>query len=363
MDQFKPQIKKESWPHIKEWQSIRWLCPSNIALIKYWGKHGEQMPDNPSLSFSLSKSITRLNFQYRSRKGQSRPLEFLFENKPHAEFKKRVVRVVESLKEYFPFLDHYQIRLNTVNTFPHSSGIASSASGMGALTLALCEMEQQLLGTLPSEEDFFRKASFCARIASGSASRSVYGGFVSWGKTKLIHNSSDFYAQPLPITIHSKFQKLCDAVLIVSSEKKRISSTAGHHLMQDHVYHDARIHQAQENVLKLLESMEIGDFNTFLSIVEHEALSLHALMMASKPGYLLMEPGTLQLIEKIRNIRDQKRMEICFTLDAGPNIHLIYPDEMRQPVLELIKSDLTAFCENQRWIDDRIGDGPVHLQS
>ena len=236
MDQFKIEIDTEKLPAVDEWQTLRWICPSNIALIKYWGKHGMQLPDNPSLSFSLKRSITRLNFQYMSKKGRSTPLDFLFENKPQTEFKKRIARVLDSVKEFFPFLDAYQIRINTVNTFPHSSGIASSASAMGALALALCTMEQQLFKSLNDHNDFLRKASFIARLASGSASRSVFGGFASWGKTAALPESSDFFAQPVPGMIHERFQNIHDAILIVSSERKKVSSSAGHQMMKNHVF-------------------------------------------------------------------------------------------------------------------------------
>jgi diphosphomevalonate decarboxylase len=362
MESFKPTMSAIDLPDIPDWQTIRWLCPSNIALIKYWGKHGNQLPDNPSLSFTLSKSITRLNLQYKSKEETSPALDFLFENKPHSAFKERIDKSLKGVKDYFPFLDQYQIRLNTANTFPHSSGIASSASAMGALALSLCSMEHQLMGTLGDRKKFYKKASFIARLASGSASRSVFGGFVTWGKIPAVKGGSDLHAQPLDIPVHDRFRKLRDAVLIVSSGKKRISSSAGHHMMVDHAYHNARKEQAIKNFNRLLDSLQEGNFSSFASTVEYEALSLHALMMASQPGYILMETGTLRLIDKIREIREQKGIELCFTLDAGPNIHLLYPADIKEKVVEIIRSQMASFCENRRWIDDHIGDGPVQLE-
>ncbi|MBC8146788.1 MAG: diphosphomevalonate decarboxylase [Bacteroidetes bacterium] len=338
---------------------ICWQSPSNIALIKYWGKYGNQLPRNPSLSFTLQNSYTETSITY-SFKNESNgiSLEFYFEGKENIEFGNRVEKYLFSLIPIFPFLQQLQLRIETKNTFPHSSGIASSAASMSSIALCLCSIEKNHFNTLKSEADFFSKASFVARLGSGSASRSVYGGFVSWGESDEIENSSNEFALPLTIQIHDNFKDLCDSVLIVSSDKKKVSSSTGHKLMEAHPFADSRIKQANENLVKLLSALESGNFDSFIEIVENEAFTLHSIMMSSNPSYTLLLPNTLNIIKKIRDFRSDTRLPICFTLDAGPNVHLIFPRSFENQIYEFVEKELLVYCEPKFWIKDYIGKGP-----
>jgi diphosphomevalonate decarboxylase len=102
----------------------------------------------------------------------------------------------------------------------------------------------------------------------------------------------------------------------------------------------------------------VGDLELFGEIVESEALTLHALMMCSKPSYTLMTPNTLSMIEAIRDFRESSKLPLYFTLDAGPNIHLLYPKKIQSKVQEFIELELKQFCENERVIYDQVGKGP-----
>jgi diphosphomevalonate decarboxylase len=119
---------------------------------------------------------------------------------------------------------------------------------------------------------------------------------------------------------------------------------------------------ATSNFNDLLSVLKSGDEGAFVRIVESEALNLHAMFLTSSPGYILMHPGTLAIIDKIRKYRNATGTFLCFTLDAGPNVHLVYPRHLRVNIREFIKSELLQWCENARWIDDEIGNGPVLLQ-
>lgn len=338
---------------------IKWQSPSNIALIKYWGKNGNQLPNNASLSMTLKKSVTDTELSYfPSTDGME--VRYFFENERNEEFEDKVIRFFEKLKSQLTFLDDYLFEIRSSNTFPHSTGIASSASSMSALALCLVSMEQQLTGVELSEYDFLQRASHIARLGSGSASRSVYGGWVTWGTIDGIEDTSDHFASPLLYDIHEKFTNMGDAVLLVSSEKKSVSSSLGHCLMNIHPFAPARYEQATANLQALLASMQLGDFETFASVVENEALTLHALLMTSSADGLLLKPGSLQIIEAVRRFRKETGTDICFTLDAGPNMHLLYPISEKAKVLQFIQTELTSFCENGKWIDDETGDGPIH---
>ena len=107
--------------------------------------------------------------------------------------------------------------------------------------------------------------------------------------------------------------------------------------------------------------LKTGDLDTFINITESEALQLHALMMCSNPSYILMKPNTLQLINQIRLFREETHIPLCFTLDAGPNIHLLYPDSEADRVEEFVRNVLSFYCVDEQWIDDQVGEGPKSL--
>lgn len=335
--------------------SFKWQCPSNIALIKYWGKHGNQLPCNPSISYTLDKAhtITQLNYE----KGSD--LRFLFEGKAAPAFSGRIEKFLNQLSEKeMPFLKNFALEIESENSFPHSSGIASSASGMGALALCLVSMEEKL-GFL--KEDFFQRASHIARLGSGSACRSVFGKMALWGQTDSVMDSSDSFALPMEKQVDSAFLDIKDAILIVSKGKKSVSSTAGHALMNGHAYAEQRFQQAEHNLRALLTVMQSDDWNSWGKIIEQEALSLHAMMMSSETPYLLMEPNSIAIIRSIWDKRKKENWPLYFTLDAGPNVHLLYPQNIAEEVEAYINDELVVYCEKNYWISDQVGSGPVKL--
>ncbi|WP_163709425.1 diphosphomevalonate decarboxylase [Mangrovibacterium lignilyticum] len=334
-----------------------WLCPSNIALVKYWGKKPEQLPMNPSLSFSLKLARTRTTVSLQAAK--SMKLEFLFEGK-ESPFATRIEKYLDKLSIERPWINDYAFQIASENTFPHSTGIASSASAFGALALCLEDLSRQITGVENDDDKFFQAASRLARMGSGSASRSVYGGFAWWGKSNALPGSTDCYAVPVSKQIHKSYFSLCDAVLLVDSKKKKVSSSAGHELMNNHPYQAARLKQVNSTIEQLMRFMkEDGNRMAFIDLVEQEALSLHALMMSSTPSFLLLKPGSVAIIELIREFRQQTGLPVGFTIDAGPNIHLLYWREDQEAVHAFIKGELLYHTENGEWLDDQVGDGPL----
>lgn len=345
---------------------IGWESPSNIAIIKYWGKYGDQLPRNPSLSFTLSNSVTRtwLDYAPRTEKegGEKISLKFYFENELNAAFGKRVEKFLLRLLGVFPFLGELDLEIHTENTFPHSSGIASSASGMSALAMCLCSLEQKLFGTPANEEDFLKKASYIARLGSGSACRSVYPELVAWGTHSDMPEASDFFAVRLPKEqIHPVFSTFHDDILIVSKGVKKVSSSVGHGLMDGNIYAENRYFQARQGFSELLTCLKNGDIHGFGKIAESEALTLHALMMTSSPPFVLMEPESLAIIQHIQNFRAATGLPLYFTLDAGPNIHLLYPEEVSTAVGIWLNDTLLPTMGCIQIIRDKTGQGPRQL--
>lgn len=341
--------------------TITWQCPSNLAIVKYWGKHGRQLPRNASVSMTLkeSKTITTLSWEPKASPDNQITLDFTFENKENELFRSKIVRFLESIsEEYFPFLTAYALHINSRNTFPHSSGIASSASSMGALALCLCSMEKAIVHPDMDMVSFYRKASNIARLGSGSASRSVYGFWAAWGEHPEIAQTRDEYAIDIHRDVHPVFNTYHNDILIVSSGEKAVSSTAGHQLMVNNPYAPARYQQANKRALQLIDILKRGDTEAFVHLAEAEALTLHALMMCSEPSYTLIQPNSLEIMKRIRHFREKTKLPVCFSLDAGPNIHFLYPREYTNRVQDFLDNELQPLCQDQCIIRDGVGHGP-----
>ena len=337
---------------------VSWQSPSNIALVKYWGKHGEQLPHNPSISFTLNKCHTKTNLVFKKLEKPNSEFKFdvFLEGRQSEDFKPKIEAFFSRTLPYLPFLKHYSFIINTENTFPHSSGIASSASGMSALALCLMSIEKQLNPNI-TDTFFKQKASFLARLGSGSACRSIEGPLVVWGEHKDIKGSHDDFGIKVPFKIHPVFNNYQDTILLVDEGKKQVSSTLGHQLMHGHPFASSRFKQAKNNITALKAIFETGNINTFVQLVESEALSLHAMMMTSRPYFILMHPNTLKIINAIWAYRKETGSQLCFTLDAGANVHVLYPEKEKEDVLKFIDNELIAFCHNSHYICDCIGFG------
>lgn len=340
--------------------SFEWSAPSNIALVKYWGKKENQVPANPSISFTLNncKTITKLSFDTRENDGNF-SFDLLFEGQPKESFRPKIEKFFERIAQYLPFLKDYHFTIDTQNTFPHSSGIASSASGMAALAMNLMSLEKELNPQM-TEEHFYQKASFLARLGSGSAGRSVKGNVVIWGEHEATSGSSNLYGIPFE-DAHEIFSNYQDTILLVDKGEKQVSSTVGHDLMHGHPFAEQRFAQAHENLSAMKAALSSGDLETFIKITESEALTLHAMMMTSMPYFILMKPNTLEIINRIWKFRSETNIPVCFTLDAGANVHVLYPENVSSKVLDFIKNELVGYCQNSQYICDEIGTGAAKL--
>lgn len=306
----------------KNFFNCKWEAPSNIALIKYWGKSPVQIPMNPSISFTLKNCVTKTDISFEPIKNTSKKVkfEFSYNGESKSDFNSKLEIFFERIINYQPFLINYYLKINSVNNFPHSSGIASSASAMAALSACLIDFENSHNPIVKKQ----KKISFLSRLGSGSACRSVSGPIMTWGKNSKVPKSNDFYASKF-LGNHQIFDTYCDSILLVDSGKKEVSSTLGHELMKKHPFASSRFKQAKNNFSLLSIALKNGDLDSFIKIVENEALQLHAMMMTSNPYFILIKPKTLNIINEIRDFRRKFNIPICFTLDAGANVHLLYP--------------------------------------
>ena len=372
-------IYKAEISTILEDGSFTWKAPSNIALVKYWGKRELQEPENPSISFTLSNCFTETTLEFKRRQNTAEVSEpygsddfkqiitqkelkwdIFLDGERKPEFRKKISEFIGRIIRLVPFISDYDLVIKTHNSFPHSSGIASSASGMAALALCIMSMEKALNPAM-SDELFYRKASFLARLGSGSAARSVKGELVVWGEHKEIEGSNDWYGVEFPHQVHDNFKNYQDTILLVDKGEKVVSSTVGHNLMHGHPFAQKRFEQANENLSKLSKILQNGDLKAFVNLVESEALTLHAMMMTSNPYFILMKPNTLKIINKIWEFRAKTGSNVCFTLDAGANVHVLFPVMEKEQVNSFIANELVKFCQKNEYISDSVGSGAKQM--
>ena len=334
-------------------QTVSASCPSNIALIKYWGKYENQIPANPSISYTLNHCKTNTFMEFFADKEFS--VQTYLAGNEEKKFAEKIEKYFKNIEDFLPWILKGKYIIRTENTFPHSSGIASSASGFGAIAKCLMDLDEQFSGKI-ADDLKAKKESFLARLGSGSACRSLYNGLVVWGKTDEVAGSSDLYAVQYPNEeIHPIFKNFNDWVLLIHEGEKSVSSTVGHGLMKTNPYAERRFQEAHENFTILKEILKTGDLQNFIKLVEHEALTLHAMMMMSEPAFILMKTGTLEVINKIWNFRKETGLALFFTLDAGANVHLLFPEDSdSDKIKEFIVKELLQHTQNNGVVKDEM---------
>lgn len=334
-------------------ETVSESCPSNIALIKYWGKYENQIPANPSISYTLNNCKTNTTMEFFANEAFS--VQTFLAGNEEKKFAEKIEKYFKNIEQYLPWILKGKYVIHTENTFPHSSGIASSASGFGAIAKCLMKLDEAFSGET-TEEELLKKASFLARLGSGSACRSLYNGLVVWGNTKEVEGSSDLYAVAYPNEeIHSVFRSFNDWVLLIHEGEKSVSSTVGHGLMKTNPYAERRFQEAHENFTLLKNILKTGDLEGFIKLTEHEALTLHAMMMMSDPAFILMKTGTLEVINKIWDFRRITGLPLFFTLDAGANVHLLFPSDIEADKIKIfIEQELLPFTQKGVVVKDKM---------
>jgi diphosphomevalonate decarboxylase len=280
---------------------------SNIALIKYWGKadFAENIPLNDSVSMTLSEAITTTTVSWDPTLSQD---EIYLDGERILDDRGlRISRYLDRIRA-----DWYRMpaRVASMNSFPAGTGIASSASGFAALATAAFAAFGE---GMPDETELTR----WARRGSGSGCRSIHGGFVEWlGGT----DDASSYSHQLCSREH---WDLRDLVVLVSRAPKAISSSEGHKIASRHPFMAARQAELPSRMLAVKGAIASRDFATLGALVEHEALEVQGIMMSGQPSALYMQPGTMALLHAIRTWREEDGLPVFFTLDAGPNVHVL----------------------------------------
>lgn len=287
---------------------------SNIAFIKYWGNRNNEMrlPVNGSISMNLDGLLTKTTVSFTSSKQDSLTIN-------NKEVAGKGLERVSYILDLVRGMAHINERAEVVseNNFPAGAGIASSAAAFAALALA----SSKAAGLDLSEPEL----SVLARRGSGSASRSIPGGFVEWQMGK---DEADSYAYSIAPVDH---WNLVDCVAIVSATHKKTGSTEGHAIAGTSPLQEARVADAPRRLDLCRNAIINKDFEAFANIIEHDSDMMHAVMMTSNPPLMYWQSATVEIFHQVREWR-ASGLPVGYTVDAGANVHVLTLGEKAKEV-------------------------------
>lgn len=317
-------------------------APSNIALIKYWGAKDLEraLPYAPSLSMTLRTCRTRTTVRFsEGEEGRDEVLVAEEEgtlDRAAEEFREPVVQHLDRLRQWAGRSG--RCRVATRNSFPSAAGIASSASGFAALTLAAT----RALGREPTPTE---SSVLARRSGSGSAARSVLGGYVKWPE-----GEEAAATQLLP----ADHWDLRDVIAVVDTEPKAVSSREGHRRAPTSPFYEPRLDHLDARLDTVRTALQDRDMERLGEAVEREGVELHLIAMSSQPPVYYWTPATLAVLEAVRELR-ASGVSAYATMDAGANVHVICSATAEPDVADR----LGALPEVQRLIRDGVGAGPT----
>jgi diphosphomevalonate decarboxylase len=334
----------------------------NIAFIKYWGARDldEAIPQNPSISMTLSRCRTRTTVEFRPGARDpdvvSLPVkrcegdrsvaaervlpleEIALVGAPEA-FSAKACRHLDRLRSWAGLRGQFLVA--TENNFPSDAGIASSASGFAALAVAAV----RALGRSPDGPEL----SSLARLSgSGSAARSVYGGFVIWPA-----NGEDARFPAVPL-FPAEHWDLRDLIVIVESGPKPVSSRDGHARASTSPHFIERQCLLPKRLETVHRAIATASLDELGPVLEEEAIELHLIAMSSKPPIFYWKPATLDVLDRVRSLREVGAAVGWSTMDAGANVHVLCEAHHEATLLR----ELEAVPGVVRVIPDRVGEGP-----
>ncbi len=296
---------------------MHWLAqaPANIALIKYMGKSDENsnLPANSSLSYTLNSLLSTVKLEVLpGKKDIWEPLitpggpEFQLS----ATGQKRFIEHLERMKSYFNYQGGFLIQ--STNNFPHGSGLASSASSFAALTkcaaLALSELTKKPLPSVDEQAQL-------SRLGSGSSCRSFYSPWALWKEDKVS-------------AIELPYKKLLHEVIVISNKEKQVSSSEAHRRVKSSSAYSTRIERAEDNLKVLLDALKASDWNSAYVVCWKEFHDMHNLFSSCEQPFTYMTNETVNVLNILQDQWQKKGDGPIITMDAGPNVHLLYrPDQ------------------------------------
>jgi diphosphomevalonate decarboxylase len=293
------------------------ISPANIAFIKYWGQTAANIyiPRNNNISMTLSGCQTTTTIQRNSE--LKKDLIELSNGTAYTPLLqdthkgKKAYEQIERIRQMSGSQDKVHIR--SQNSFPSDAGIASSASGFSALTAALLLAFDQN-ETFDNKIEFSKEVRMCG---SASAARSVYGGFV-----ELLSGTSHDESYAIQIA-DENYWNLVDIVAVVNPDKKKTSSSEGHASVDSSPYYKTRLEEMKPRIKATRKAIKEKNIRKLGPAIEEDAISMHLVMMSSKPPAYYWEPGTIAVMKKVIEWRENDDLQAYFTMDAGANVHVI----------------------------------------
>lgn len=321
-------------------------APANIAFVKYWGARdlASATPMNTSISMTLEHCVSQCTVETLDHGGEDEVWRAEPDGgfgTPDPEFARRVRAQLDRIRKWAGRKE--PVRVATRNTFPTAGGLASSASGFAALTLAAAGA----FGKKASQKDL---SLLARRSGSGSACRSIFGGFVEWPAPQAEGNDDDSYARQIADAEH---WDLRNVIAVVEIGPKTIPSIEGHRLATTSPYYTKRLELLPERLDKVRKAIKERDLDALGPVLEQEAIDLHLITMSSNPPIFYWSPGTLAVLRAVRELR-QEGLAAWATMDAGANVHVICDADSEDDVAERLE-DLPAVGFVIR---DGVGPGP-----
>lgn len=293
------------------------IAHPNIAFIKYWGNRDNdlRLPANSSISMSLGALETRTTVSLYPNLSSD---ELELDGSPQ---KGSTLERVSTFLDIFRALSksHVYARVVSENTFPQSAGIASSASAFAALTMAAAHAYSLDL----SEKEL----SMLARRGSGSAARSIPAGFVEWHAGS---SSEDSFAETIAPPSH---WQLWDCIALVEDQPKKVGSTQGHQLADTSPLQFARLQDVDRRLDLCRQVIHQKDFAKLAEVIELDSNMMHAVMLTSHPTLMYWSPLSINIMRHVTAWR-AGGLEAAYTLDAGPNVHIICTEDAHQTVAD-----------------------------
>lgn len=322
-------------------------APANIAFIKYWGTTAPEraLPANPSISMTLRECVSRCTVELRD--GGEDEILLVDDEGPHVPppaFSDRIQAHLDRLREWAG--REVRFRVGTQNSFPAGAGLASSASGFAALTLAV-------LRVLDLDPGPAQRSALARRSGSGSAARSVFGGFVRWP----VADAGPAIAPAAPIAGPDHWP-LRDIIAVVETEPKAVSSLEGHQRAPGSPHYARRQTLLPERLEVVGTAIRERSLDRLGPVLEEEAVELHLIAMSSRPPIFYWRPATLAVLEAVRGLREDG-VAAYFTMDAGANVHVVCEPAEAAAVVER----LAALPGVRRVIRDGVGPGPIELDT
>lgn len=318
-------------------------APSNIAFIKYWGARDLEraIPVNASISMTLTECVSRSTVEFVDGSDEADRIEIVDEDgsltPPPASFRERALTHLDRVRRWARRDGSF--RVATRNSFPTGAGIASSASGFAALTLASTKALGLTL-SIPELSDLARMSG------SGSAARSVLGGYVAWSP----EGEGTGHAVAIASASH---WDLRDVIALVDHGEKDVSSLDGHRVAASSPHFEARQRILPQRLAIVRRAIDERDLDTLGPVLEEEAIELHLIAMSSKPPIFYWKPGTVQVLERLRGMR-REGLHAWSTMDAGANVHVICTPQAEAPVI----AALNGLSGVSGVLLDGVGEGP-----